>query len=32
MATDEIDCSGSLESTRQQVEQLAAKLKQLAAA
>jgi len=32
LATDEIDCSGSLESTRQQVEQLAAKLKQLAAA
>jgi dephospho-CoA kinase len=32
LATDEIDCSGSLESTRQQVKQLAAKLKQLAAA
>jgi dephospho-CoA kinase len=32
LATDEIDCSGSLESTRRQVEQLAAKLKQLAAA
>jgi len=32
LATDEIDCSGSLEATRRQVEQLAAKLKQLAAA
>lgn len=32
LATDEIDCSGSLERTQQQVEQLAAKLKQLAAA
>jgi dephospho-CoA kinase len=32
MATDEIDCSGSLEWTRQQVEKLAAKLKQFAAA
>jgi len=32
MATDEIDCSGSLASTRQQVEQLAARLKQFAAA
>jgi dephospho-CoA kinase len=32
LATDEIDCSGSLKQTRQQVEQLAAKLKQLAAA
>ncbi len=32
LATDEIDCSGSLESTRQQVKQLAAKLKQFAAA
>jgi dephospho-CoA kinase len=32
LATDEIDCSGSLESTRQQVERLAANLKQFAAA
>jgi dephospho-CoA kinase len=32
LATDEIDCSASLEATRRQVEQLAAKLKQLAAA
>ncbi len=31
MADDEIDCSGSLESTRRQVERLVAKLKQLAA-
>ncbi len=32
MADDEIDCSGSLEETRRQVEKLVAKLKQLAAA
>lgn len=31
MADDEIDCSGSLEETRRQVERLVAKLKQLAA-
>lgn len=31
MADDEIDCSGSLESTRRQVERLIAKLQQLAA-
>ena len=32
MADEEIDCSGSLEATRQQVENLVANLKQLAAA
>ena len=32
IADEEIDCSGSLEATRQQVENLVAKLKQLAAA
>jgi dephospho-CoA kinase len=32
MADDEIDCSGSLEETRRQVEKLVAKLQQLAAA
>ena len=32
MADDEIDCSGSLSATKQQVERLVARLKQLAAA